>query len=135
MSDGPRGTAPAPRAPGGRAARWLAVALAAAAAAAVLMPLLGGGSTYELVMPPGSSGVADAALLEPVPHRRVGDVVWLELEPGDTLVLRNEDSVLHQVGGIVARPGETVLHTFSARGTFSGECSLDLTVFIEVADR
>ena len=126
-------TAPAPR--DRRVPRWIVAAVAIAAAAALLGPLLAGGATYELTFPPGSEGARDPSLFDPVPHRRVGDVIWLELEPGDTLALRNDDAVVHQVGGIVARPGETVLHTFNARGTFSDVCSLDLTVFVEVARR
>jgi len=118
-----------------RALVLVLVLVAAAAAVALLGPLIGGGATYELVFPPGSEGSRGSEVFADVPHRRVDDVVWLELEPGDTLVLRNEDAVLHQVGGIVARPGETVLHTFREAGTFSDLCSLDLTVFVEVQRR
>ncbi len=118
-----------------RAAWWVAAVVAVAAAAALVGPLLGRGATYELTFPPGSEGARDPSLFDPVPHRRVGDVIWIELEPGDALVVRNEDAVVHQVGGILARPGETVLHTFDERGTFSDVCSLDLTVFVEVARR
>jgi hypothetical protein len=42
---------------------------------------------------------------------------------------------VHQVAGIAARPGETVLHTFRELGVFSDECSLDITVFVEVGRR
>ncbi len=118
-----------------RAVWWVAAVVAVAAAAALVGPLLGRGATYELTFPPGSEGARDPSLFDPVPHRRVGDVIWIELEPGDTLVVRNEDTVVHQVGGILARPGETVLHPFDERGTFSDVCSLDLTVFVEVARR
>jgi len=118
-----------------RAAWWVAAVVAVAAAAALVGPLLGRGATYELTFPPGSEGARDPSLFDPVPHRRVGDVIWIELEPGDALVVRNEDTVVHQVGGILARPGETVLHTFDERGTFSDVCSLDLTVFVEVERR
>jgi len=118
-----------------RAAWWVAAVVAVAAAAALVGPLLAAGATYELTFPPGSEGARAASLFDPVPHRRVGDVIWIELEPGDALVVRNEDAVVHQVGGILARPGETVLHTFDERGTFSDVCSLDLTVFVEVARR
>lgn len=118
-----------------RTAWWLVTLVALAAVVASLVPVLTAGATYELVFPPGSAGARDPALFAPVPHRRVGDVIWIELEPGDTLALRNEDDVIHQVGGIVARPGETVLHTFREGGTFSDVCSLDLTVFVEVERR
>jgi hypothetical protein len=104
-------------------------------AATVLAPLLDRGSSYELVFSPGSAARIDPALFDGVPHRRVGDVVWLELEPGDTLVVDNRDDEVHQIAGIAARPGERVLHTFRELGTFSDECSLDLTVFVEVERR
>jgi hypothetical protein len=105
-------------------------------AASLLAPLLERGATYELVFGPGAAIAADqAAVFATVPSRRIGDVVWLELEPGDTLVVRNLDDEVHQVAGIAARPGETVLHTFRERGVFSDECSLDLTVFVEVGRR
>jgi hypothetical protein len=104
--------------------------------ASLLAPLLERGETYEIVFGPGAADARDqAAVFDTVPLRRVGDVVWLELEPGDTLVVRNLDDEVHQVAGIAARPGETVLHTFRERGVFSDECSLDLTVFVEVGRR
>ena len=105
-------------------------------AASLLAPLLERGETYEIVFGPGAADAQDpAAVFDTVPLRRIGDVVWLELEPGDTLVVRNLDDEVHQVAGIAARPGETVLHTFRERGVFSDECSLDLTVFVEVGRR
>jgi hypothetical protein len=102
---------------------------------ALLVPLLERGATYEIVFTPGTAQTPPPGLLDTVPHRRVGDVVWLELEPGDTLVVRNRDDAVHQIAGIAARPGETVLHTFRERGTFSDACSLRLTVFVEVGRR
>lgn len=104
-------------------------------AASVLAPMLDRGPTYELVFAPGSADRIDPALFDGVPHRRIGDVVWLELEPGDTILVDNRDDEVHQIAGIAARPGERVLHTFRERGTFSDECSLDLTVFVEVERR
>jgi hypothetical protein len=105
-------------------------------AAALLAPLFDRGATYEIVFGTGVASARDpAAVFETVPQRRIGDVVWLELEPGDTLVVRNLDEEVHQVAGISARPGETVMHTFRERGVFSDECSLDLTVFVEVGRR
>jgi uncharacterized Zn-binding protein involved in type VI secretion len=103
--------------------------------ASVLAPMFDRGSTYELTFAPGSAERIDATLFDGVPHRRIGDVVWLELEPGDTLIVENRDDEVHQIAGVAARPGERVLHTFRERGTFSDECSLDLTVFVEVERR
>jgi hypothetical protein len=123
-------------APGQRRRVWLVAALVATVIAASLaVQVLTAGATYEIVLPAGTGADADPTIFETVPHRRVGDVVWLELEPGDTLVLRNLDVEVHQLAGIAARPGETVLHTFNERGTFSDECSLELTVFVEVQRR
>ena len=105
-------------------------------AVSLLAPLFERGETYEIVFGPGAASAQDqAAAFDAVPLRRIGDVVWLELEPGDTLVVRNLDDEVHQVAGIAARPGETVLHTFRERGVLSDECSLDLTVFVEVGRR
>jgi hypothetical protein len=105
-------------------------------AASLLAPLFDRGQTYEIVFGPGAARAQDqAAVFDTVPRRRIGDVVWLELEPGDTLVVRNLDEEVHQVAGIAARPGESVLHTFRERGVFSDECSLELTVFVEVGRR
>ncbi len=105
-------------------------------AVSLLTPLFERGETYEIVFGPGAASAQDqAAAFDAVPLRRIGDVVWLELEPGDTLVVRNLDDEVHQVAGIAARPGETVLHTFRERGVLSDECSLDLTVFVEVGRR
>lgn len=134
-SQGPHDDAERPRL---RRPRGLMVIAAGAVlvAASLLAPLLEGGATYELVFEPGTAMAMDqAAVFATVPSRRIGDVVWLELEPGDTLVVRNLDDEVHQVAGIAARPGETVLHTFRERGVFSDECSLDLTVFVEVGGR
>lgn len=105
-------------------------------ATSLLVPFLERGQDHEIVFGPGAAQAADqGAVFATVPHRRIGDVIWLELEPGDTLVVRNLDDEVHQVAGVAARPGETVLHTFRERGVFSDECSLDISVFVEVGRR
>ena len=116
---------------------WASVAVAALlVAASVVVPFLEDATTYEVVFGPGAGDAADqGAVFEVLPHRRIGDVIWLELEPGDSLLVRNLDDEVHQVAGVAARPGETVLHTFRERGTFSDVCSLDVTVFVEVGRR
>lgn len=116
-----------------RAAIALGVALITVA---VVAPLLASGQDYEIVFGQGAARAEDTGeVFATIPHRRVGDVVWLELEPGDSIVLRNLDDEIHQVAGITARPGETVLHTFRERGVLSSACSLDITVFVEVDRR
>lgn len=111
-------------------------ALAIVAALTVLIPALLHNNTYEVTFTPGVNATDTDQLFANVPHRRLGDVVWLELEPGDSLVIQNTDTMLHELAGMTVRSGETLLHTFHERGTFSGDCSvIDLTVFIEVERR
>jgi hypothetical protein len=116
-----------------RIRRRLALVVAALVTLSLALPYLGPARTYPIVFEPGAAASLDPAIFDAIPHRAVGEVVWLELRRRDTLELRNLDEELHQVAGIVVRPGETVRHTFLERGTFSGECSLELTVFVEVA--
>jgi hypothetical protein len=89
-------------------------------------------SIYTVTFPEGSTFSIDPDVFAGVPNRSVGSVVWLELEVGDTLLVRNEDVFNHTLWAITVRPGESVGHTFTEVGTFSGECTFDLTVFIEV---
>ena len=89
-------------------------------------------TVHTVTFPPGSTFSIDPSVFDGLPHRSVGSVVWLELEVGDTLVVRNEDVFNHQLWAINVRPGETVGHTFTEPGTFTGECTFDLTVFIEI---
>jgi len=125
-----------PAAAGRRWVRWAVALGALLVVASLVVPFLERGQDYEIVFGPGAAALADpGAVFVTVPHRRIGDVIWLELEPGDTLVVRNLDAEVHPVAGIAARPGETVLHTFRERGVFSDECSLDMTVFVEVGRR
>jgi hypothetical protein len=111
------------------------VVIVAAAAIGILArdrTAAGPAASYELVFAPGTAVELDPAIFDPIPHRRVGSVVWLELELGDTLVVTNRDDVVHEIWAIRVRPGETVSQTFTEYGTFSGECTFDMTVFIEV---
>lgn len=108
------------------------LAVALGALALVARGGLARGETYELVLAPGTSTDLDPAMFATLPHRRVGEVVWIELERGDTLRLVNEDDVTHTVWALSARPGETVEQRFLEHGTFSGECSFAMTIFIEV---
>jgi len=87
---------------------------------------------HTVTFPEGSTFSIDPSVFDGIPHRSVDRVVWLELELGDTLVVRNDDLFNHQLWAINVRPGEAVGHTFTERGTFSGECTFDLIVFIEV---
>jgi hypothetical protein len=132
----PGGDPAGPEAAGRRWVRWAVAVGALLVIASLAAPFLERGQDHEIVFGPGAASAADqGAVFASVPHRRIGDVIWLELEPGDTLIVRNLDDEVHQVAGIAARPGETVLHTFRERGVFSDECSLDVTVFVEVGRR
>lgn len=71
-------------------------------------------------------------MFDTIPSRRVDQTVWLEFEVGDTLVVTNEDLFTHVLWAIRVRPGETVEYTFTQTGTFTGECTFDLEVFLEV---
>lgn len=119
-----------------RAILFASLALILVFGATLLIPALMHNNTYEVIFTPSTTASANSTLFDTLPHRRLDDVVWLELEPGDSLVIRNTDTIVHELAGISVRPGETVLHTFQERGTFSGDCSvIDLTVFIEVLRR
>lgn len=131
-----------PLAPSRRMGRLAVVVIGGSALLAVvlvvvltLLPGLGDDaepSIHTVTFPQGSTFSIDPAVFAEVPHRSVGSVVWLELEVGDTLVVRNDDVFNHTLWAINVRPGEAVGHTFTEVGTFSGECTFDLTVFIEV---
>lgn len=71
-------------------------------------------------------------MFETIPSRQVDQTVWLEFEVGDMLVVTNEDLFTHVLWAIRVRPGETVEYTFTQAGTFTGECTFDLEVFLEV---
>jgi hypothetical protein len=116
-----------------RIRRRLALVVTALVVVSLVLPYVGPARTYPIVFEPGAAASLDPEIFAAIPNRQVGEVIWLELRRRDTLELRNLDQELHQVAGIVVRPGETVRHTFRERGTFSGECSLALTVFVEVA--
>ena len=90
---------------------------------------------HTVVFPPGATFSIDTDVFAGIPHRQVDRVVWLEFELGDTLVVRNDDLFNHTLWAINVRPGETVGYTFTELGTFSGECTFDLTVFLEVRPR
>jgi plastocyanin len=47
----------------------------------------------------------------------------LQLHVGDSLVVVNDDTQVHEVGPFFVRPGETLTHTFTEPGTFIGACT------------
>jgi hypothetical protein len=44
------------------------------------------------------------------------------------------EGLAHTLSAINVRPGESVGHTFTEVGTYAGECTFDLTIFIEVRE-
>jgi hypothetical protein len=99
--------------------------------AAVLAPLLllascsQGGTTHEVLIPRDEWVKKDGDVLKNLPQSkdRNGGVV-LEFKKGDTLVVKNEDSVTHTIGLVSVRAGETVKHSFKQTGEFEGACTL-----------
>lgn len=89
-------------------------------------------TTYTVTFPQGSTLRIDPAVFDTIPSRQVDQTVWLEFGVGDTLVVTNEDLFTHVLWAIRVRPGETVEYTFTQAGTFAGECTFDLEVFLEV---
>jgi hypothetical protein len=89
-------------------------------------------TTYTVTFPAGSTLRIDRDVFAAVPSRSVDQTVWLEFQVGDTLVVTNDDLFTHVLWAIRVRPGETVSYTFTQPGTFTGECTFDLEVFLEV---
>ncbi|MGH8977981.1 MAG: cupredoxin domain-containing protein [Acidimicrobiia bacterium] len=62
----------------------------------------------------------------------------IRLEPGQELVLENEDVRLHGLGALSAAPGETVRQTFTTEGRYAGSTSLRsdgrVTILVEQPD-
>jgi plastocyanin len=102
----------------------LAVALAAVCLVVggvlAIQLLSGGDEATELVVevPEGTGDRMDAGeQIELIPER-------LDFRVGDSLVIRNDDDRVHQVGPYTVGPFETLSHTFGSPGTVEGLCSL-----------
>jgi hypothetical protein len=75
------------------------------------------GSTYGVVIPAGTGKrIASGFHLYLIPED-------LQLHVGDSLVVVNQDSQVHEVGPFFVRPGETMRHTFTEPGRFVGACT------------
>lgn len=108
-----------PAAAGGAGRR---AALFVAAVVAVLgLSACGGGSeerTIEIVVPAGTQELLDAGEKVAVMPDRI------ELRVGDTLVLRNEDSVRQLVGPYLVDAEDERQFSWGSPGTFWGYCAL-----------
>lgn len=84
------------------------------------------GETVTFVVPEGTA--EQAFFGEPVdimPSR-------VELDVGDTLVIRNDDAETMVVGPFTVRPGETLTQHFQRPQTLVGECSISGTGTVEI---
>lgn len=70
------------------------------------------------VVPPGTSKLVRAGKAPEIMPERV------ELEVGDSITIRNEDSGLATIGPFVVRPGETTTQTFYRPQLLTGSCSI-----------
>ncbi|MCB1039809.1 MAG: hypothetical protein KDA94_09825 [Acidimicrobiales bacterium] len=73
--------------------------------------------TVTFVVPDGTAERSLTEVVEIMPER-------VELNVGDTLVIRNDDTETATVGPFTVRPGETVRQHFQQAQTLIGECSL-----------
>jgi plastocyanin len=74
-------------------------------------------SSYGVVIPSGTGKrIASGFHLYLIPED-------LQLHVGDTLVVVNDDTQVHEVGPFFVRPGETMRHTFTEPGKYIGACT------------
>jgi plastocyanin len=103
---------------------WLRLTLAgvgvAAAAALLAVALLGGvgSETIEVDVPPGTNARIEAGEQIALLPRE------LVVEVGDSLVVRNRDVAVHEVGPYIVGPGDTIRQTFTDVGEIEGLCTL-----------
>lgn len=119
-------SAPAPiRGPGWRRRWWSPIVMTVTMAAAVLaLASLSACSddreaqTVEVVVPAGTQERLDAGEEVVVMASRI------ELRVGDTLLIRNDDSVTQAVGPYTVAAGEQVEFTYGTPGRYAGYCPL-----------
>jgi len=87
------------------------------------------GRLWSFEVPAGTKDLMDKGLLtdDVLPER-------LTVSTGDTVVIRNDDDVVHSFGPFTVRPGESQRMTFSEPGYYFGVCTAGPheTVTIEV---
>ena len=120
-SDGPDATTPDAPSSGNRrgliAAFVLGAVVLAVAGFIVATVAINSGTTFAVVIPPGTGEAIDAG--EPVDA--VPSVI--ELKVGDTLEIVNNDTRPHVLGPWTVLPGEEVTYTFDQAEDFSAACS------------
>lgn len=110
------------------------VVLALAAVAwAAFAPLPATSRELTYIIPPGTAARVKAG----TPITVLPSPVHLTLGIRDTLVLTNDDEVIHQLGPVILGPRQTYRIPFRKAGRFQYACSLHaagtLTLFIEPA--
>lgn len=84
------------------------------------------GETVTFVVPEGTAEkVFFGETVDIMPSR-------VELQVGDTLVVRNDDEQTMVVGPFTVRPGETLTQHFQRPQTLVGECTLSGTGTVEI---
>ena len=105
----------------------------AAGAWAAFAPLSTTSREVTYVIPPGTAARVKAG----TPITVLPSPVYLTVGVRDTLVLTNDDEVIHQLGPVILGPRQTYRIPFRKPGRFQYACSLHaagtLTVFIEPA--
>ncbi|HEC23679.1 MAG TPA: hypothetical protein ENI95_12270 [Chloroflexi bacterium] len=81
-----------------------------------------------IVIPPGTAERLAAGETENTPPHRID----LTLGVQDVLVIRNEDSVWHQVGPYRVAPGHTLVQRFSQPGTIQAACTMTPSQQVEI---
>jgi len=74
--------------------------------------------TYSYVIPVGAAEMDEASQVA-----AGGPPSSLELRVGDTIEVRNSDSITHTYSFLVLAPGETGRYTFATEGDFTGDCT------------
>lgn len=108
-------------------------------AVVALIALVGAGVVIAKITAPDTSGetltfVVPAGTTEKIFFGETVDIMpaRVELDVGDTLVVRNDDSETMVVGPFTVRAGETLTQHFQRPQTLIGECTLSGSGTIEI---
>ncbi len=81
---------------------------------------------YVVDVPVGTAGrIARGEPVELIPAE-------VELSVGDTIVIKNADDQVHEVGPFSVRAGETLRYTFDRAGTYLGNCTVHPSGKVEI---
>lgn len=75
---------------------------------------------YVIVIPDGTGALIEAGQDPNV----VPEEIHLVLGRQDVLVIKNQDTIGHQIGDFWVRPGETLRQAFHSPGVYQGQCSI-----------